>query len=185
MHVFREAMQIEHIYPFFGFICFLKGHDLHSGSPSLLMQLSEKCKTLWGENCIPGSGFWEILSAAPIIITRGGAPQHPWPQPNAWRGMDYLPFRDSTGDLLNALCILACKCSRQTCRGISSCVLQQRSTGIESGSPNVNPTSCKEEIRGSIGTKRLFNSFQLLQLFKNRERVLAALALGNTLGRCL
>lgn len=106
--------------------------------------------------------FERFSSAAPIIITRGGAPQHPRPRPNAWRGMDYLPFRDSTGDILNALCILACKCSRQTCRGISSCVLQQRSTGIESGSPNVNPTSCKEEIKGSIGTKRLFNSFQLL-----------------------
>ena len=162
MQVVRGAMQIQYIYPFFWFICFLKGHDLHSDSLCLLVLLSEKWKTCEEKTGFQNLAFKRFSNVTPIIITRGGAPQSFLLQPNAWRGMDYLPLSDSMGDILNGLCILAGKCSLQTCGEISSCVLQQRSAGIESGSQNVNPMYCKEGIKGNIGTKWLFKSFQLL-----------------------
>lgn len=65
------------------------------------------------------------------------------------------------GDILNGLCMLAGKYSLQTWGEISSCVLQQRSAGIESGSQSVNPMYCKKKIKGSVGTKWLFKRFQL------------------------
>lgn len=162
MHVFREAMQIGYVYPCFGFICFLKGHDLHSGSLSISPCAAFwEMQNLWGENWIPGSGFWEIFKCnSHYYHQRRGSPVPPTPA-KCLQGMDYLPLGDSMGDILNGLCMLAGKCSRQTWGRVSSCVLQQRSAGIESGSQNVNPMYPKE-IKGSTGTKCLFKSFQLL-----------------------
>lgn len=91
MQLFREAMQIEYIYPFFWFIDCLKCYDLHSGSVALLMLLSEKCKTC-GEKELY-SRIWllrDFSNVTPISITGDGAPPSFSPQPNAWRVMDYL-----------------------------------------------------------------------------------------------
>lgn len=95
-----EAMQIESIYPFFAFICFLKGHHLHSGC--LLKLLSEQYKKTNRLGIGAGRGgilnsrirLWVDFSNAILFHSFGAeAPQLFPPRLNAWKAVDYCPLR--------------------------------------------------------------------------------------------
>lgn len=145
---------------------FLKGRDLLSGSPSLVLR---NAKPVGKMNGVPGSGFWEIFKSNSSWYHWRWGPPVLLPRPNACRVMDYLPLSRLHGRYSQWFMHSGWKILPADRGECSSCVLQQRPAGIEPGSQSVNPMYCKEKIKGSVGTKWLFKSFQLLYVCRNRE----------------
>lgn len=150
------SIELEGTYSSSGFIYFLKGCDLHFCSLSPFTLLSQKCKT-HGES---GPGFGGRFSNAALICVTGGSPQSFPPGPTACRVMDYLPLSRLHG-----------RCSqwfmhsgRKTlpADGRILPVFPSRGPRGLNLAGSVNPMCYKEKIKGTFGTKWLFQSFQLV-----------------------
>lgn len=147
-------MEIEGVYSFSGFIRFLKGCDLHFCSLPLCFLRNAKPV---GEESLALGRF---PSAAPICITGGGSLVLPTPA-NCLQGNRLSSSQQTPREMFSMVYafwpeITPCRLEN------SSCVPQQRSQGTESGLKSVNPMCCKEKIKGRLGTKWLFQSFQLV-----------------------